>query len=186
MRPRPRRPLVHTDFHYDSFSLFCILFFIRPQQKVPITTDVVFKSRSGWGVQHYMIKFVSDLWQVDGFSGFLNKKNWPPRYTSNWNIVFYQCYRDADFLVCLMLCLFFFWLKLHIFYCYTYYIMKTQFVEFDNFYISRIYIYMRIELYANVDSIILTKRKINKALNKQENQRLCDIDKKWSILWLVL
>ena len=53
----------------------------------------------------------------------------------------------------LFIFIFFFWLKLHIFYCYTYYIIKTQFVEFDNFYISRIYIYMRIELYANVDSI---------------------------------
>ena len=26
-----------------------------------------FKSRSGWGIQHYVIKFVSDLWQVGGF-----------------------------------------------------------------------------------------------------------------------
>jgi hypothetical protein len=26
-----------------------------------------FKSSSGWGVQHYVIKFVSDLWQVCGF-----------------------------------------------------------------------------------------------------------------------
>jgi len=26
-----------------------------------------FESRSGWGVQHYMIKFDSDLWQVGGF-----------------------------------------------------------------------------------------------------------------------
>ena len=27
-----------------------------------------FESRSGWGVQHYVIKFDSDLRQVDGFS----------------------------------------------------------------------------------------------------------------------
>jgi hypothetical protein len=33
-------------------------------------------------VQHYVIKFVSDLWQV---SGFLHQLNWLPRY--NWNIV---------------------------------------------------------------------------------------------------
>jgi len=26
-----------------------------------------FESRSGWGVQHYVIKFVSDLRQVEGF-----------------------------------------------------------------------------------------------------------------------
>jgi len=26
-----------------------------------------FESRSGGGVQHYVIKFVSDLWQVGGF-----------------------------------------------------------------------------------------------------------------------
>ena len=51
-------------------------------QSVPITTEwcCEFESRSGRGVQHYVIKFVSDLRQV---SGFLH--NWPPRY--NWNIV---------------------------------------------------------------------------------------------------
>ena len=34
-----------------------------PMQSVPITTDVVheFESRSGWGVQHYVIKLVSEL-----------------------------------------------------------------------------------------------------------------------------
>jgi hypothetical protein len=34
---------------------------------MPITTDVEFESRSGRSVQHYMIKFVSDLRQVGGF-----------------------------------------------------------------------------------------------------------------------
>ena len=34
-----------------------------------------FKSLSGWGVQHYVIKFVSDLWQV---SGFLWVRLFPP------------------------------------------------------------------------------------------------------------
>jgi len=38
-----------------------------PMQPVPITTDVEFESRSGQGVQHYVIKFVSDLRQVGGF-----------------------------------------------------------------------------------------------------------------------
>jgi hypothetical protein len=44
-----------------------------------------FKSRSGQGAQHYVIKFVSDLQQVSGFLRFLHQWNWPPRY--NWNIV---------------------------------------------------------------------------------------------------
>jgi hypothetical protein len=34
-------------------------------QSVPITTE--FESRSGRGVQHYVIKFVGDLRQVGGF-----------------------------------------------------------------------------------------------------------------------
>ena len=34
-------------------------------------------------IQHYVIKFVSDLWQVGGF--ILHQENWLPRY--NWNIV---------------------------------------------------------------------------------------------------
>ena len=39
-----------------------------PMQSVPITTDVVeFEFLSGRGVQHYLIKFVSDLRQVSGF-----------------------------------------------------------------------------------------------------------------------
>ena len=45
-----------------------------------------FASRSGRGVQHYVIKFVSDRSVIfSGSSGFLHKKNWPPR--QNWNIV---------------------------------------------------------------------------------------------------
>jgi hypothetical protein len=38
-----------------------------PMQSVPITTDYEFEFRSGRGVQHYVIKFVSDLRQVGGF-----------------------------------------------------------------------------------------------------------------------
>jgi hypothetical protein len=39
-------------------------------------------------IQHYVIKFGSDIQQVGGFSGysgFLPQLNWPPRYS--WNIV---------------------------------------------------------------------------------------------------
>jgi hypothetical protein len=36
-----------------------------PMQSVPITTDVEFESRSGRGVQHYVIMFVSDLRHID-------------------------------------------------------------------------------------------------------------------------
>ena len=45
-----------------------------------------FECRSGklYSIQHYVIKFVSDVWQV---SGFLHQENWPPWYTGNWNIV---------------------------------------------------------------------------------------------------
>ena len=42
-----------------------------------------FESWSGRGVQHYVIKFVSDLRQVGGFLQVLRFP--PPRY--NWNIV---------------------------------------------------------------------------------------------------
>ena len=44
-----------------------------------------FEPRSGRGVQHYVIMFVSDLRQVGGFLRVLRQWNWPPRY--NWNIV---------------------------------------------------------------------------------------------------
>ena len=44
-----------------------------------------FESRSGRGVQYYLIKFVSDLGKVGGFLRFPPLKNWPPRYS--WNIV---------------------------------------------------------------------------------------------------
>ena len=41
-----------------------------------------------YSIQHYVIKFVSDLWQVCGFlrvHWLPSPINWPPRY--NWNIV---------------------------------------------------------------------------------------------------
>ena len=49
-----------------------------------------FESRSGevYSIQHYVIKFVSDLRRsvvFSRYSSFLHQENWPPRY--NWNIV---------------------------------------------------------------------------------------------------
>jgi hypothetical protein len=39
-----------------------------PMQSVPITTDVCeFETRSGLGVQHDVMKFVSNLRQIGGF-----------------------------------------------------------------------------------------------------------------------
>ena len=41
-----------------------------PMQSVPITTNVVSSHPAhgeGYSTQHYVITFVSDLWQVDGF-----------------------------------------------------------------------------------------------------------------------
>jgi hypothetical protein len=43
-----------------------------------------FESRSGRGVQHYVITFVSDLRKVGCFLRYLHQYNWPPRY--NWII----------------------------------------------------------------------------------------------------
>jgi hypothetical protein len=59
-------------------------------QSVPITTNVV-SSNSDRGklysIVHYVIKFVSDLWQVSGFLRVLRflPSNKMQRY--NWNIV---------------------------------------------------------------------------------------------------
>jgi hypothetical protein len=44
-----------------------------PMQSVPITTNVVSLNPVHgrvYSIQHYVIKFVSDLWQVDGFIQF--------------------------------------------------------------------------------------------------------------------
>jgi hypothetical protein len=46
-----------------------------PMQSVPITTDVVSSNLDQGEVQHYMIKFVSDLRQV---GGFLRVLRFPP------------------------------------------------------------------------------------------------------------
>jgi hypothetical protein len=72
------------------FSLYNIMWY---SLSVTCDTSVVFS------IQHYVIKFVSDLRHVGGFhrflpliklvtcyrSGFLHQQNWPPRY--KWNIV---------------------------------------------------------------------------------------------------
>jgi hypothetical protein len=72
-------------------QLFCLcrLPAVYNQCLSPLTLSR-FKSHSGevYSIQHYVIKFVSDLRHVGGFLpvlGFLNQYNWPPRY--NWNIV---------------------------------------------------------------------------------------------------
>ena len=36
-------------------------------------------------IQHYVIKLISDFWQVGGFLWLIHQQNWPPWY--NWNIV---------------------------------------------------------------------------------------------------
>ena len=44
-------------------------------------------SNSGevYSIQHYVLKFVSHLWQVGGILLVLHQQNWPSQY--NWNIV---------------------------------------------------------------------------------------------------
>ena len=48
-----------------------------------------FESWSGRGVQHYVVKFVSGLWQVRGFppSTPISSTNKPDRKRYSWNIV---------------------------------------------------------------------------------------------------
>jgi hypothetical protein len=44
---------------------------VRPVQSVPISTTVVILNPADdkvYSIQHYVIKFVSDMWQVSGFS----------------------------------------------------------------------------------------------------------------------
>ena len=67
-----------------------IVGFTTTMQSVPITTNVA-RSNPAHGevysIQHYVIKFVSDLRQVRGFLRvlrFLHQFKWSPRY--NWNI----------------------------------------------------------------------------------------------------
>ena len=59
-----------------------------PVQSVPITTNVVNSNLVHGSIQHYVIKFVSDMRQIGSFLRILRFPppiNWPPRYS--WNIV---------------------------------------------------------------------------------------------------
>jgi hypothetical protein len=59
-----------------------LLYLYLPIQSVPITTKhagSIPVRGEVYSIQHYVIKFVSDLRQIGGFL------NWPLRY--NWNIV---------------------------------------------------------------------------------------------------
>jgi hypothetical protein len=47
-----------------------------PMQSVPFTTKVVSSNPVHgelYSIQHYVIKFISDLWQVGGFLRFLHQ-----------------------------------------------------------------------------------------------------------------
>ena len=83
--------------HFNAYYITCILYnqeskgswqldLKLPMQSVPIPTKVVSSNHAYWEVysmQHYVIKFASDLRQV---GCFLHQSiNWPPRY--DWNIV---------------------------------------------------------------------------------------------------
>jgi hypothetical protein len=75
----------------DLWSVIMIVWSLDlqlPMQSVPITTNIVSSNPTLYSIQHYVIKLVSDLWQVDGFLRVLRfpppiKR--PPWY--NWNIV---------------------------------------------------------------------------------------------------
>ena len=61
-------------------------------QSLPITTKIVSLNPTHgkvYSIQYYVIKFVSDLWQVGGFLRALRFpspiKSWPPRY--KWQVV---------------------------------------------------------------------------------------------------
>ena len=62
-----------------------------PMQSVPITIDVVCSNlNQGLGVQHYVIKFISDL-QRDG--GFLRVLRFPPPIKLTATIQLKYCYK---------------------------------------------------------------------------------------------
>ena len=57
-------------------------------QSVSITTNVVSSNPvhvEVHRIQHYVIKLISDFWQVGGFLWLIHQQNWPP--WCNWNIV---------------------------------------------------------------------------------------------------
>jgi hypothetical protein len=73
-------------------------------QSVPITTEVVSSNPAHaevYSIQDYVIKFVSDLWQVGIFSGYYGFFL-PPRY--NWNIV-ESCFKGILKLILVIFCI---------------------------------------------------------------------------------
>ena len=78
-------------YTFDIIIWVRILLMTRYTQSVYITTKVVGSNLvvgEVYLIQHYVIKFVSDLLQVGGFLPVLRFPppiNWPTRY--NWNIV---------------------------------------------------------------------------------------------------
>jgi hypothetical protein len=65
---------------YFCFEIVWQLDIQLPTQSVSITTNTT--RVEVYSMQHYVIKFVSDLWEIGGFLWVLQ---FPPRY--NWNIV---------------------------------------------------------------------------------------------------
>ena len=60
----------------------------KPRYKIRNKCVDLILIRLGWGVQHYVIKFVSDLRHVGDFSmysDFPHQWNWSPRY--NWSLL---------------------------------------------------------------------------------------------------
>jgi hypothetical protein len=51
-------------------------------QSVPMTTNVM-SSNLAQAIQHYVIKFASDLWQVGGFLSSSLAKGYDPLYSSS-------------------------------------------------------------------------------------------------------
>jgi hypothetical protein len=75
--------LAHTIFRNLSRYVSLILWIVLYNYRYYLQN--MFESRSGRGVQHYMIKFVSHLRQVGGFLPVLLFP--PPIKRFNWNIV---------------------------------------------------------------------------------------------------
>ena len=74
-----RKGMVYLFLVINTFHIIVILRFCL--QSVPITTKVVSANLAHgevYSIQHYVIKFVSDLWQV---SGFLRVLWFPPPIT---------------------------------------------------------------------------------------------------------
>jgi len=82
------QPYLSTTTNIEGIVVVVIVWKLDLQlllQSVPITTKVVSSNPTHgdvYSIQHYVIKFVSDLRRVCGFcrySSFLHQLNWPPR-----------------------------------------------------------------------------------------------------------